>query len=190
MRYLVGLVMLILIAIVAMILLLGGNGGKNSATTPSSTPNPVLTDYIDAESSVSMLVDGKINSEDAHRSIKITVSATNRTVDVIKGYDGTVEKTASYGNTPEAYDAFMRAVANAGFMTKLKNPTQTDDRGVCATGKRYIYSLLDKGVEVSRLWGTSCSVKIGTFAGNGPLTRSLFQAQIPDYNKFVSGITL
>ena len=147
-----------------------------------------LVDYASHNSDVSMTTIGRLVGDESHREIRITVTPTERRLEILGGYDETVLNSTSYPNTQSAYENFLSALARQGFTSK-KDSTISDPRGVCPTGNRYIYDLSDGGSHVSNIWSSSCD-KNGTFAGHGPTIRELFRQQIPDYTKQITGVTL
>ncbi len=162
------------------------------APAPSSTATvATLPDYASTDAEVSVIIDGPVVGDEQHRAIRITVSRDERTLDVIQGYSGLVISTKSFDNSQAAYDVFLRAINGLGF-TKSRKVVTTDDRGVCPTGNRYFYELKNTGSSDTdkRLWSASCNIKLGTYIGNGPGVRDLFQKQIPEYGTLTSGISL
>lgn len=132
--------------------------------------------------SVRMTVYGPVVANEDRQSYEITVSTTNRRIALYKGYNQSQIDTKSYDNTYEGYQQFAYALARAGFdkARDLSEP-ESDDRGACSTGKRYVYELFENGDVIKRVWTTTCGNTKGTFAGTNNLTRDLFNKQIPDY---------
>ena len=81
----------------------------------------------------------------------------------------------------------MRALARTGFSKERKSSLQ-DERGICPTGQRYVYEIIDNNDQVSRTWAGQCNA--GNSLGNAPLILQLFRNQITDYGKFVNGVNL
>ncbi|MCX6727447.1 MAG: hypothetical protein NTX11_01375 [Candidatus Saccharibacteria bacterium] len=183
-----------LTAVVGFILILFLIFGKGSSNTPkktdtkktNNTPSS-LVDYIDRDSKVILTVSGRINGDDVHRQIRITVSPTDRVAEVIQGYQNNVIKTQNITNNRQAYDQFMRALARTGFSKERKSSLK-DERGICPTGQRYVYEIIDNNDQVSRTWAGQCNA--GNSLGNAPLILQLFRNQITDYGKFVNGVNL
>jgi hypothetical protein len=150
-----------------------------------------LPAYAGSDATVSFTTDGIVNGDELHRSIRITVSNTQRSVDVLQGYNPQVIQSKSFENNQEAYDVFLRAIGNSGFLLKSKNTKAvTDERGLCPLGFRYILDLNQDGSDLSRLWGSSCGPSIGNAAGAIPTIRQLFEDQIPDYQTIVGPFNL
>lgn len=183
-----------LTAVVGFILLLFLIFGRGSSNTPkpietkktNKTPSS-LVDYIDRDSKVILTVAGRINGDDAHRQIRITVTPTEREVEVIQGYQNNVIKKQNYSNNRAAYDQFMRSLARTGFSKERKSVLK-DERGICANEHRYIYQIIDNNEQVSRTWAAQCNK--GNSMGNAPFILQLFRNQITDYGKFVNGVNL
>lgn len=189
-RIIIGLTVLVGIVLLG-VLIFGGKGTKKATTTTNSTAKTKqtlsLADYASHDSRVELTIDGRVNGEDEHRSIRLTISPNNRSVELIQGYQNTIIKSELLDNNPDAYEVFMRALAQTGFGKERKS-TITDERGICATGQRYIYRLTDGSNQKFRLWSASCAK--GTSSGNITAINTLFQLQIPDYAKFVGNNAL
>lgn len=183
-----------LTAVVGFILILFLIFGRGSSNTPKNTDTKkadntptTLVDYIDRDSKVILTVSGRINGDDVHRQIRITVSPDDRVAEVIQGYQNNVIKTQKTTNNRQAYDQFMRALARSGF-SKERNSNIKDERGICPTAQRYVYEIIDNNDQVSRTWAAQCNK--GNSMGNAPLILQLFRNQITDYGKFVNGVNL
>jgi len=187
MRYLFGFIIFILLIIVGLIFVFSDHKKPTPVTNkPVILP---LQEYATSDATVSMTIDGRVNGEDAHRAIRITVSRDSRTLDIIQGYSGRVAETHSFSNSSDAYDVFLRSLKNSGFMVKLKKPTAPDDsRGYCPDGQRTTLVLEKETDTLSSLWSSSCG--IGTFGGNIDLVNGLFRDQITDYDALTSQVEL
>jgi hypothetical protein len=160
-------------------------GHKKPATVNPSVPivKP-LPDYSDSLAEVSFTQDGRINGEDQHRAIKITVDQYSRKLDIIAGYNGNIIEEHSLPNNQTAYNVFLHALRNSGFTAKRKKPTIGSETGQCPLGERFTYELNDSGDVLSNLWSTTCGT--GTIGGQTGTIEELFQAQITDYDKIIS----
>jgi hypothetical protein len=132
---------------------------------------------------------GKIVGDDQYRSIRITVSQTNRRLDILSSYDDTIEKSETFDNTLSGYTVFLNALDRAGFRSTRKSEVG-DFKGVCPLGNRFIYTLSTEDGELINTWSDSCRRSDGTFAGDPNLVRRLFQAQITDYSKLIKDVRL
>jgi len=185
MRYFIGLLASIGLIILVFILVLRGFGG-NSTTT---SENP-LTDYANTDALVRLTVDGRIVSEQEHRAYQITVGRSEVRVETLKGYEYETIETRTYTNNQESYYSFLRALDLAGYTKGAEDGENTDERGVCADGQRHIYEILSGTSEVQRYWTTSCGG--GTFKGEAPIVRQLFEKQVPtaDRSKTIGRLVL
>lgn len=180
----------LVIGIVLLLILIFGSGSKNNQKNtdkPAPVTPVVLTDYVDTDSYVVLTLDGRINGDDVHRKIRITVGPDSRQIDIIQGYGNNIIDTKSYLNNRRAYDAFIRSLNRLDF-AKERKTSMTDDRGVCPTGQRFIYEVYNDNAQVSRTWAGSCTQ--GTSRANSALVNQLFRAQITDYSKFTSAVSL
>lgn len=184
MKYVFGLIAIgVLLIAIILILFTGGPGPEQGKRRID------LAEYADTPATVIYTVEGRLNAEEEHRSIRISVNRNQRTIEVLGGYSETVIKSQDFFNTQSAYDEFLHGLKRAGY-TRFKEARYMDEKGVCPLGYRYIYEVEEFSDELLRLWSTSCSKDDGDFGGNANLVRRLFQAQIPEYEDFVRGIKL
>jgi hypothetical protein len=189
-RVLVGLgvIVLIIVSITAVV-----NLAKNLTSDDETSEAQlalVLSDYDDNSSYVRLTYDGAVVGKDEHRAIRITVSASERKIEILTDYNGSVLSKKTYQNNPAAYAVFLRALEIEGFMDDRKSEFDDDERGVCATGTRTIAELYNSNQEISRLWAASCSNKLGTLAGDSKAILALFQKQITDYREITKNVKL
>ncbi len=184
-----GIIGFILLMIIIIIILAGGGDKKPANTGPVVKSLP---SYSQTGAAVSWTQQGIVNGEDIHRSIRITVSSSDRTVQIIEGYSGQVVSSQEFPNSQDAYDVFLRSLSGMGFLTRAKDAKKVSDNenGYCPLGYRYIYELNNGADQLSRLWSSSCGSKVGTFGGNPSGVSTLFQRQITNYNTIVSGVNL
>ncbi|HUD07109.1 MAG TPA: hypothetical protein VMR34_04430 [Candidatus Saccharimonadales bacterium] len=183
MRYILSVIGVIVFVVVIIVLI---------ATSSSKKPNGHsidITNYNYSSSSVSQTTDGPLVGEDQRQAIKIQISQAERVIYILNGYEQNISGTEAYANTPAAYQAFLGALDTYGF-TKSRTTTETNIEGTCPLGNTYIYELNNGSGDISDLWSTSCSLKDGTFFGDGPLLRQLFQLQIPNYESFTTNVVL
>lgn len=181
-RYVIGFLITVGLLILLIVLLLsGGSGGGNNKTTAKvPTTSDQLIAYSNTDAVTRLTVDGPINAADQHRQQQISVGRDQATYEELKGYQGQVTNTKTYTNSQAAYDAFLHALARAGF-TKVNNDSQLqDERGYCPEGERYIFELMQNNKDVLRSWTSSCG-RPKTYQGSTNLTLDLFRSQIPDY---------
>lgn len=192
MRYIGAVILIIIFAVVAFITLGRGNNNTKSSDSKKPVTSRVtrLASYDSNDAaSISWTQQGRIVGDNQFRAIRITVTRRDRTVQVLDGYKLVPLKEQKYGNTPEAFQAFTRALDLANF-GKERKVIQADERGVCPLGNRFIYRATEGSKEIMRTWSDNCLAADGPYAGNTTLVAQLFKNQITDYNKFVSGIQL
>lgn len=187
MRYAIGVISVIVIALFAIILIVTRTPNTNTPQIDGQLVN--LPDYSDSGALVTFTTEGRLQAQENHRIIRISISSTERTIDVLSGYDGEIIDGKTFTNSEAAFDEFMYGLKNAGFSSEKEAEYETE-KGVCPLGKRYIYELHNGGEQLVRLWASSCRRADGTFAGNTNLVRRLFQEQIPGYAKLASGTNL
>ncbi len=184
MRYFLGFLVAIGLIILVIILVVRALGGGNHNQT--ATPQTVLSDYADTATVMRLSIDDNVNADENHYTVRINVGRDEKSVEVVKGYQGKVVSSQSFGNNQEAYTVFLRALEFQGYTKGDTDPAKADERGMCPTNRRYIYEIISPGgADVQRLWNSEC--KVGTFEGNGSVIRTLFREQIPNYRTLVKG---
>lgn len=188
MRY--GIVTLVIVFLVILgAVTIFGRGGSSSKQPVSR--HTKLVDYANNDgASISWTQQGRLVGEDQRKAVRVTVTKSTRKVEILDGYAQRVEKVQEYANSQEAFDSFTRALDGYNFGQERK-VAQSDERGVCPAGNRFIYRLSNNAEEVMRSWSTSCRNTEGNFgggAGNRSQIARLFKLQITDYQKFVSGV--
>lgn len=181
----------ITILFIAAILILTGylllRGGPNGGQTSSAKKPIALTDYINDHSMVRMTINGRINSNEMHRVIQISVAQNETTINVFQGYEQNILKAQRYSNNFGSYDNFIHALYLAGF-AKTRSNRLPSELGVCPLGFRYVYELFDNNKQLLRTWSATCNG--GTYGGNANLTLDLFQRQIPNYGALTNNVQL
>jgi hypothetical protein len=109
-----------------------------------------MTDYINDKSEVEFVQYGQVVGNEQYRTLKIYVSQNQRKIELLKTYEGEVERSESFTNNYDAYNSFMRSLSNAGF-TRKQVSNMTDPTGLCPTSIRYSYILQNDGKDVSNL---------------------------------------
>lgn len=188
MKYIIGVIAIILIAIGAILLLVIRTPDVNDQNE-NADPAIDLTEYIESGTSVTFTVEGELTALEERRAIRVSVSQDTRTIEIINGYNGGVVKRQTLSNDSSAYDEFLHGLKYAGF-SRNQEAAFEDETGVCASGRRFIYELRQNGDDTLRLWSTSCDRDDGSFAGNRSQVERLFEEQIPDYRDFVRGVDL
>ena len=183
MRYIVGVIAVVLIMFFGIIWAVnrgGDNGGDESVD---------LSQYVDRDGRVVFTHYGKVVGQQERRAVRVTVTREERVIEVLQGYDEQVIRTQTYPNIDAAYAEFIMSLHRAGYANEKE--AEEDPSGFCPLGNRYTYELDDGNeAEVLNLWSTSCSGREGTFAGDPPTVRRLFQLQIPNYNDLTRDVRL
>jgi hypothetical protein len=175
MKYFFGFLASIGLIILVFILILRGFGGKPQGQQPDP-----LTDYANSDALVRMTVDGPIVSDQQHQAYRITVGRSETRIETLQGYEYDAIDTKTYNNNQEGFTNFLRAIEFAGFAKGVKDVDnqQQDERGVCATGNRFVFEIIDGTSQVQRYWSTSCGNN-GTFKGKTEQVKRLFDRQVP-----------
>ncbi len=182
MKYFLGfLVVIAMVIAVAVLIVKGFSGGSPAKTTKQ------LVDYANTDQVVKETIIGPLSTDDMHYTLRVTIGASQSVLEVLKGYDETVTQTFSYNNTETAYAEFLRAIDLSGF-TRGNPKLNTDDRGVCTGGRRYVFEIQRGDSTVQHFWTTTCGS--GNFTGNLNNVSSLFMAQIPDFSKVSNLVSL
>jgi hypothetical protein len=183
MKYFLGFLAVVALVVAVFILVLkgfsGGGTPKNAIT---------LSDYANSRTTVSIMVDGPINSDQQHQSYRITVGRDANTIEVMHGYNYDVVNAQTYPSNTEAYANFLKALQGYGFTKGNTDSKKADPRGACPTGNRITYRIETAGQDVQKFWTTTCGG--GTFAGQPGNVRALFIRQIPDFQKITAGLLL
>lgn len=166
----------------------GGSGTEQNSNQEEKQKS--LVDYSDTDVKVRFTNSGEINSNREHREVQITVGRDNVDAKIISGYQGNVSASQQFGNNPGAYKAFLAALEMLGFTKTKESAPGATEEGSCPNRQRYVFEIFDSNETIHHSWSTSCTAKLGTFAGEVSQTTNLFEAQVPDYNKFVSGVHL
>lgn len=153
--------------------------GKAFSTTSSTTTTPTksLVNYATTDAEFVMLIDGPVESDQTHQSLRITVSRDQNVIQLMNGYEGQVVNQQSFASNSTAYAAFLKSLDKAGFAKKALTTVSSDERGYCPLRNRFVYTIEENGAQKQRVWTTSCG--IGNYAGTQSLTRRLFIDQIP-----------
>jgi len=183
MKYFIGFLAVIALVVFVFILVLKGFSGPPK---PKDTIN--LLDYATSSTVVRVFVDGPVNADSLHQSYRITVGRDANVIEIMQGYKNEVVSAQTYSNNSDAYANFLRALQLLNFTKGNPDPKLTDMRGFCPNGDRFSYEIEASGREVQHYWNTSCGG--GNFRGSSAQVRSLFQRQIPDFNKLTAGLQL
>jgi hypothetical protein len=179
MRFFTGfLIFLGLIVLLFVIILKHGNAPK---TQPIN-----LASYSNTGAVAKLTVDGPIVADIQHRSVQITVGATQTTFQIITGYQGSVIANRNIANNEASYSAFLQALAVSGFTNGISEQIP-NKQGFCPSGERFTFELLENNSDIINYWATSCGGQ-GTYRGSTTTTVQLFEAQVPAYNDLTQNL--
>lgn len=188
MRYILGVFGVIVLMIFIIILIVRREPTPTN-TSQTGDKQIVLADYESKPAVVSLTTRGEVTADEERRAIRVSVSAEQRVLEILEGYDERVVSRQTFANNNNAYRTFLSALDTAGFSREQETEFD-DERGVCPLGRRFVYKLQDGSDQVMRTWGTSCGAKQGSFGGDGRIVRRLFEEQIPDYRRLVRDVKL
>lgn len=167
------------LVIVATVILLGvffiGNFLTNNSNTVIVDKGQEALLKTSEGYEVSALVRGPIVADEDFRSYKITISNSQRELVTYKGYDNQKLDTIKLDNSVAAYEQFVYALNNLGFMN---GSGDTDNKGFCSAGYVYEFKTIKDDKDVKSLWSSSCGSRSGTFRGSVRSTFNLFINQI------------
>lgn len=177
-RYLIGFGLLIVLLFIIIFMIM--RGGNDKPKVPETQRE--LTSYVtDPNVSITETIIGPITAAQTHDQVDIEVTNSTASIRVSRGYDGNVVSSRDYPVSTEAFSEFLSALDHAGFTEGNTDEKLKNDKGYCAAGQRYIFTIEDGSNTIQRFWTTSCN-KTKTYKGNLTLTVNLFRKQIPDYN--------
>lgn len=128
-----------------------------------------------------MTVRGPIVSNEEFRSYAILVTPEQRTFNTYKGYLDETTYTQNLANNTAAYEEFVHALDKAGMMNGAElTGDSNDERGVCAAGYVYEFSIIKDNKTTKKLWTSTCSASRGSLGVKSTPLRTLFNKQIPD----------
>ncbi len=183
----------LIIASVVFILIVGAIFFAISGGIFNAQPLPEQISVTDTGNgrSIRMTVEGPIVANEDRESYRIEISNSNRSISALGGYDGQVKNSKEYTNSVRAFSELVFALEKAGFDERRQvTGSQAEERGSCATGRQYIFEILQDGRQVSRAWTTSCGSASGTLATEVGTVKSLFDKQIPDRREVLGSFNL
>ncbi len=150
---------------------------------PDLAPTPQLTEAASSDADFSFNTFGPIVAEEKHYRIVINIDRNSRSVEVYQGYNNLRVASRNLSNSEAAFSDFLSALDRSGY-TDIQRTRYDTEAGICPTRNRYTFVSNQFGEDFSR-WTSDCNEK-GNFGGNFDIVSSLFEAQIPDYSKFIS----
>lgn len=170
--------------------LFGGNGTNQQNTTKVDEGKTALLS-TDIGRSVKLTVRGPIVADENFRSYTIDVSSGSRSMTTYEGYLDKQIAQENLSNNHKAYEELVYALDKRKMMegTQLTDE-QNDLRGICATGRVYVFETLNNNTVVKRLWTSDCSGSKGSAKANVAEILDMFLKQIPDGRKMATDVGL
>jgi hypothetical protein len=185
-------IIIIAIIVIVCILFISFIAGRDNESEERAEETPInLTEYADSDTEATLTTKSQITADENFRTVRISITPSERNLQILSGYQETLEREEVFPNNQEAYREFILALKGAGFSKLTEKPIQEDPEVVCPLGRRYYYELEEFGSDpVISTWSTSCAIRNQPFGGNGRTVRRLFQLQIPGYNRFVRSVDI
>jgi hypothetical protein len=167
------------------------NGGDKSNTTDETSQTDKGKEALVNTStghSVQMTVRGPIVAEENFTSYRVSVSNSERSMNVYKGYVEEQTNGKTLDNNTQAYEQLVYALDKANMMkgnTSADDESKQDLRGICARGYVYEFAVLSGGNEVKKLWTSTCGGSKGTLDASKDQLSQLFLAQIPGSSELI-----
>ena len=192
------LVIVITIVAVAAVLaigqaLFGGDNNQNQDQEQAETVDIGNESLLSSESgrSIRLTVRGPIVADESHRSYQVTISPSSRVMATYEGYLESEMDIKKYDNNTSAYEELIYALQKRKMMDGIElTDEQNDLRGICATGKIYMFETLMDDETVKTLWTSDCSGSKGSALANVDEIIDMFIKQIPDGDKMASSVGL
>src|SRR3989338_5151263 len=109
MRYGLAILVIAFLAVVGTVIVVSSN--NDSDTSTATTRNTKIVDYENNDAAkVSWTQQGRLVGDDQRRAVRVTVTKSKRTVEILDFYAERVEKSDEFANSPEAFSAFVRAL--------------------------------------------------------------------------------
>jgi hypothetical protein len=191
-KYFFGFLAFLAAAVVVVLLVIGLLRGLDteSVAESSAVNTYTLTDPGAVDTIVRYRITGPVVADENYRELRITASKNSRTIELLKGYGGSIEKSVTYPNTPESYRAFLGALEAAKFAMTKSDYASPNLATTCVTGSKYFYELSSASGKPVDTWRSSCNTNHGNFAGDAENIAELFRVQLPGYNEVASGAPL
>lgn len=171
-----------LIVLVFVLIIRGFSGG------PKEEQAIDLSSYGNTDAVVRLTVEGPVVADQNHNAYQITIGRNTAKIETYKGYERQVIETKVYENNEEAYETLLLSLERAGYQRTIEDESNTDPRGICPTGNRYTYELVDGSSTLIESWSASCNK--GTFRGDATAIRNLFIRQIPEFSRVTGKLNL
>ncbi len=181
MKFIIGFLVTIGLLVFVFVMIFRGGGDSSTQTNKEGSK---LLNYANTSVEMQFTTLGPVSADLTHNSVRVTIGNTSSSIDVVQGYEGHITATKSYANNSAAYADFLQALQLAGYNLGSTDKTLADERGRCATGNRYVLGIKDGNREIQRYWSTTCG-GAATSKAKPDIIKSLFVAQIPDYDEIV-----
>lgn len=137
---------------------------------------------LESDRKVRVTLRGPIVADEKFRTYRITISPSARSYAIYDGYLERVDYQKNFDNNMEAYEEFVHALDKAAFTKpgKQSDEEASDTRGICATGRVYIYEIIGPTGVVDSRWTSTCKGSPGTFGASVSQVTNLFTSQIPE----------
>lgn len=182
MKYIIGGFGVIIVVATFIALIVAFVGRDSDPDDESVDDRIALRELVDENSEVIYTTSGRIIADEEYRTVRITVSDSQRRFEILEGYNLAVQERVDLPNTSAAYEEFLRALEEAGF-DNVDWSERSSEKGKCPTNRRHVYRALIDGEEAIRSWSSPCRGQRGNFGGNSRLIERLFQGQIPEYRE-------
>lgn len=167
-----------------------GNISQNEPSENNliASSDSTLVEYADNDGRAVLTYSGPIVAKEQYKQVRMTITASERRLEIISGYGEKVSRTVRLDNDLSAYTALLRALYLNGFTNSQDGQVEDDATGTCFRGKRIIGEIFDDNQNVIKLWNTTCGRKLGTMDARFQDILSLFQKQFPDYKDITRNI--
>ena len=179
---LLGIILIVFVVVQGVRIAANIGGGDSEA--PATTSELTLPEYANIDSSVRLTYSGSIVARENYHQIRMSVSDSGRTLEIIRGYGNKVIKRQRLNNTQEAYQVFLRTLYLNDFANAQDNELGDEASGVCFRGDRIVGQVFESGQQVQSLWAASCDKDFGTMDAKWRDVLKLFEDQFPDYRDF------
>lgn len=153
------------------------SGDTTTETTTTNTPTELVA-YANTDTIATAYIDGPVEADSEHESIRISVGRAQTKIELMRGYDEQVVEQYSSPNNSTSYANLLKSLDKARFDAPVSKAVTDDERGSCPLRNRYIYTLENGSQTIMRAWTSSCGT--GNFNGNRTLVQQLFVEQIPE----------
>lgn len=188
---LVVVLVVLLVAVISLKIVNGNKGSVNNSNSSETTQRDKKLTLVDSadNSSVTVYVERGVTADEKHFSIEMTVSADNRTIRTLKGYQNIEDKSEGLPNNLEAYTTFLKALERYDFTASREEKSGFGFREACPTQKSYKFKLHNQVGDDFDRWYTFCNgSRFGDYGGKVNSVYALFRNQFPNYSDATRGL--